>query len=69
MVNVETTITSFLDVFPYFKRKALRRYLTVTSVCSFYFLLGLVFTLQSGSYWIGLFKIININSSKCLIAF
>jgi hypothetical protein len=54
MANVETTITSLLDAFPFLKRKALRRYLTVTTVCVVYFCLGLLFTFQSGTYWIGL---------------
>ena len=53
MANVETTITSILDIFPKLKRKASRKYLTITIICIIYFLLGIIFTFQSGTYWIG----------------
>ncbi len=57
MASVETTITSVLDVVPYLKKRKLTRMLTIVSICLIYFILGITFTLQSGTYWIGWFKI------------
>ena len=54
MANVETTITSVIDVFPVLKKTKNRKYLTVSVICLIYFLLGIIFCFQSGTYWIGL---------------
>jgi hypothetical protein len=53
MASVETTITSVLDVIPYLKKRKLTRILTIVTICLVYFILGITFTLQSGTYWIG----------------
>ena len=53
MASVETTITSVLDVIPYLKKRKLTRTLTIVAICFIYFILGITFTLQSGTYWIG----------------
>lgn len=60
MANVETTITSILDIFPKLKRRAFRKYTTIAIICIVYFLLGVIFTFQSGTYWIGLYS--NLKS-------
>lgn len=52
MTNVETTVTSILDVVPSLRKVKLRRYLTITTTCIVYFLLGFTFTLTTGTYWI-----------------
>lgn len=50
--SVEVTITSVLDFFP---SLAKRRVLTITGIFVFYFLCGLLFCIQSGTYWLELF--------------
>ncbi|CAF0707880.1 unnamed protein product [Brachionus calyciflorus] len=55
MASVETTITSVLDVAPFLKRTSLRRYLTITAICVIFFLIGILFTTKSGTYWVELF--------------
>ena len=66
MANVETTITSILDVFPKLKQKTSRKYITVTVICVIYFLFGIIFTFQSGTYWV---EILDTYSGNwvCLI--
>lgn len=54
MANVETTITSVLDIFPRLQKKASTKYLTISVICLIYFLCGIIFTFQSGTYWIGI---------------
>jgi hypothetical protein len=51
MASVETTIVSVLDIFPVLKKKASYKALTVITICVINFLLGIVYTLQSGTYW------------------
>jgi hypothetical protein len=53
MTNVEVTVTTVLDVFPALRKVYLRRFLTTTSICIIYYLLGFIFTTNSGTYWIG----------------
>ena len=53
MTGVETTITSILDVFPKLREKNVKKYATITVICFVHFLAGLLFTLNSGTYWIG----------------
>lgn len=55
MASVETTVTAIVDIFPYLQKKKNREYSTTLAVCIIYFLIGLVFCLQSGFYWIHLF--------------
>jgi SNF family Na+-dependent transporter len=52
MASVEITITSLLDIMPFFKRTNLRRVILITSICVVYFLLGIPYTLSSGTYWV-----------------
>jgi hypothetical protein len=59
MTNVEVTVTTVLDVFPYLRKVNLRRYLTTTLICIVYFLLGFIFTTNSGTYWIGMKYLTN----------
>lgn len=56
MASVETTITSVLDVFPKLKLKKRRKVIAITAICFFYFLSGILFCLQSGTYWIEIFN-------------
>jgi len=51
MASVETTIVSVLDIFPTLKKKACYKVLTVITICVINFLLGILYTLQSGTYW------------------
>ena len=53
MASVETTITSILDIFPPLKKTELRKVLTITGICVFFLVVGILFCLQSGTYWIG----------------
>ncbi|CAF0729098.1 unnamed protein product [Brachionus calyciflorus] len=55
MGSVETFITSIFDLFPKFKKNRLRRYLSILTLIGIYFGLGILFCLQSGSYWIEIF--------------
>lgn len=52
MGSVETFITSVFDFIPRLRQRSLFRYTTITLICFGYFLCGLVFCLQSGTYWI-----------------
>ena len=56
MASVETTITSILDVFPILKSNSNRRKLAITAICFVYFLLGITFCFQSGTYWVEIFN-------------
>lgn len=56
MASVETTITSVLDIFPKLKLKKIRKYLAITAICFIYFACGIIFCLQSGTYWIEIFN-------------
>jgi SNF family Na+-dependent transporter len=56
MASVETTITSILDVFPKLKLKPIRKKLAITVICFVYFLCGIIFCLQSGTYWVEIFN-------------
>lgn len=53
MASVETAITSILDAFPSLKKTAFKRYLSITIICLVFFGIGLIFTTQAGTYWIG----------------
>ena len=53
MAGIETTITSVLDVFPILKRDNKIKYSTVTILVIGHFLVGILFCLRSGTYWIG----------------
>ena len=63
MASVETTITSVLDIFPILKKKKLTKVLTIVSICLIYFILGITFTLQSGTFWIGTNRKFNLNTT------
>lgn len=55
MTCVETSITSIMDAFPSIKAVRIRRYSTITLMSMFYFLSGIIFCFQSGSYWMEFF--------------
>lgn len=72
--NIEVTVTSILDAFPTLRQTNVRRYITVSCIFLFYFLCGLIFTFQSGTYWIEVFNtytgdwaILIIGASECII--
>lgn len=74
LAMIEVTIASFLDAFHSFSRTKLRRYITITAIFITYFVLGLLFCLQSGTYWIEIFNtytgdwaILIIGASECII--
>ena len=63
MASTEITITSVFDFFPNLRKKAKTRYLTIIGIVIVYFLLGILYTIQSGTYWIGLeLNIIEFSS-------
>ncbi len=52
-------IISFLllkKVFPKLKLKNSRKYLAITAICFAYFVSGIIFCLQSGTYWVEIFN-------------
>lgn len=55
MTCVETSITSFLDIFPSIKRIRLRKYSAITIMCWIYFACGILFCFQWGAYWMEFF--------------
>lgn len=72
--NILITITSLLDAFPALRSTSQRRYATITMIFLVYFVFGLLFTLQSGNYWIEVFNtyfadwmLLFIGATECLI--
>lgn len=55
MTCVETSITSICDAFPNLKNNKVRRYSFITMLSCFYFLCGLIFCFQWGTYWMEFF--------------
>ena len=66
MASVETTITSILDAFPWLKQTKLRRFLTITGICVFSLIFGILFCLRSGTYWVGEF-LTHSRLSCCML--
>ncbi len=52
MASVEITITSIFDLIPALKKTRLRKVSVISGLCISFFLLGLTFCTQSGTYWI-----------------
>lgn len=52
MGSVETFITSVFDLLPKLRQTNWKRYLTITLICFGYFMCGIIFCFQSGTYWI-----------------
>ena len=69
MGSVETFITSIFDLFPKLRSKNWLRYLTILIICAGYWVLGIVFTLQSGSYWLELVDTFAGNYAIFIVAF
>jgi SNF family Na+-dependent transporter len=67
MASVETTITSVIDAFPYLKQIKLRKWITITLICLINFLFGLIFTFQSGTYWLEFLDTYAANWSVLLV--
>ena len=65
MASVEITITSLLDLVPFFKKTKLRKVILITSICVCYFLLGLPYTLSSGTYWVFCFICCCFKLKNC----
>lgn len=62
--SIEVTITSVLDMWP---KLAERRTLTITAIFIFYYLCGLLFCTQSGTYWLEFFN--SYSAGKLLVQF
>jgi SNF family Na+-dependent transporter len=54
IASVETTITSCYDAFPFLTKTTLRKHIVKIAMCVFYFLGGLLYCIQSGTYWLEL---------------
>ena len=50
------SLQCFNKIFPKLKLKKSIKYLTITAICFGYFLCGIIFCLQSGTYWIEIFN-------------
>jgi solute carrier family 6 amino acid transporter-like protein 5/7/9/14 len=61
MASVETLITSLEDYFPYFKSTQKHRSITLMIICFLFFLFGLIFCTQTGTYWIELLDEYSAN--------
>jgi hypothetical protein len=61
MASVETTITSILDIFPYLKKTTLRKVSAISAICFFFMAWGILFCLQSGTYWVGKLKYASLK--------
>lgn len=71
---LEVTIASILDSFKSLGRTKNRRYITITCIFLTYFLCGLLFCLQSGTYWVEFFNtytgdwsILIVGALECII--
>jgi hypothetical protein len=67
MAGVETTITSVLDIFPWFKMSKRRRYGIITAICVAYFIAGITYTVQSGTYWVELIDTYSGNWAVLIV--
>ena len=54
--SVEVSLTCIFEQFPQLKSTKRRRLLSITIIFIIYFLCGIIFTLQSGTYWIEFFN-------------
>lgn len=54
IASVETTLASVFDTWPILKSTKLRKHLITILICLIYFAGGLLFCLQSGTYWLEL---------------
>ena len=52
MASVEITITSLLDLMPWFKKTKFKTVALITTICVTYFLLGIPYCTQAGTYWV-----------------
>ena len=68
MGSVETFITSIFDLCPKLRMNSLKRYGTIIIICVSYFLMGIIFTLQSGTYWLEIFNTFSGNWAIFIIA-
>ncbi len=73
MASVETLSTSLEDFFPILKKTHRNKYITLTIICSYYFLVGLLLCTQTGTYWVELldnycanWAIFFIGISECI---
>lgn len=68
MSSVETFITSVFDLFTHLRQTKWKRYLTIAIICAVYYACGIIFTFQSGTYWIEVFNTYSGNWAIFLIA-
>lgn len=51
--SVEVTLATIMDAWPHLENTRLKKFGTYTLIFLVYFLGGIIFTLNSGAYWIG----------------
>jgi SNF family Na+-dependent transporter len=68
MGSIETFITSVFDLFPKLKQTNWIRYTTIIVIVAIFFLLGILFTIQSGTYWLEIFNEYSGSWSIFIIA-
>lgn len=67
MASVETFITSVFDLFKSLRHTPWKRYLTIFIICASYYVCGIIFTFQSGTYWIEVFNTFSGNWAIFLV--
>lgn len=63
---IECSVSAFMDRFPHLETTKKKRFITYALIYVFYFLGGIIFTLNSGAYWIEIF---NSNAGGWAILF
>lgn len=56
MGAIETFVTSLEDMFPILKKNQRNKSINLAIICVIFFLIGLIFCLQSGDYWLEVFS-------------
>ena len=74
VATIEVTTASICDAFRSLSCTKRRKYITTTGIFVMYFLLGLLFCLQSGTYWLEVFNsytgdwaILLVGATECII--
>lgn len=68
MAAVQTLVTTLEDFFPFLKKTALIKALTLAVICLVFFSIGILFTTEGGSYWIELFDYYSSNWGILLVS-
>ena len=53
MTQIETTITSIIDLVPFLRKKKYYKYLCITAICVLHLIASINLTYDSGTYWVG----------------